>query len=349
MVRVKSLMLGSATLIVGATLLPVLMANGDSPQIASCGDTASEIGPILATIRDLESNDDYTAQSKGASASGAYQFLDSSWNYYAGYVHAKDAPPPVQDAKATDLIDLILSRYDDDATAVPVVWYIGHLPSLTSPEWDTVPRADADNRLTARQYQAKWMSTYEAQLDKLAASTTTVASAECIGGSIAPIGGDWSLPGPRALLDSAPNAINEPHHDYPAWDWLIPLNTPIYAIRAGRVDVIHNWPHNWWTEGCGAGRADCQTCGVGVTIVDTGGVRWTYCHASDVTTHLGATVNAGQQILWSGDSGRSGAPHVHIEIRVNGMQHCPQPLIASLYYNQISLDPRTLPTRGCSF
>ncbi|MCU1366241.1 MAG: hypothetical protein JWN39_1880 [Ilumatobacteraceae bacterium] len=344
----KALAAAVAALVVGVTLLPVLLANGDGPQIAPCSDGTAEIAPILATIRHLESNDDYTAQAKGASASGAYQFLDSSWNRYGGYVHAKDAPPSIQDQKARDLVNSILGHNDDDVTAVPVVWYIGHLPASTSAEWNTVPRADAGNRLTPRQYQARWMDTYHDQLDTGSPSTTPEAS-ECIGGSVAPIGGDWSLPGPRALLDAAPNAINEPHHDYPAWDWLVPVHTPIYAIRAGRVDVIHNWPHNWWTENCGTGRADCQTCGVGITIVDADNVRWTYCHATDVTVGLGDTVNAGEQILWSGDTGRSGAPHVHVEIRIDGVQRCPQRLIASLYYDQIGLDPRTLPMSGCSF
>ena len=139
-----------------------------------------------------------------------------------------------------------------------------------------------------------------------------------------PIDGDWSLPGPRALIDANPGALDDPHHDYPAWDWLIPDGTPIYAVRGGTVATIRNWPHNWWTAGCGTrGGGDCDTCGVGVTIVDDSGTRWTYCHGSDLTTTLGATVAAGQQILWSGNTGRSGAPHLHLEIRVDGVQTLP--------------------------
>ena len=60
----------------------------------------TELGAILATIRTLESGGDYTAASRTSSASGAYQFVDSTWSGYGGYPRAKDAPPAVQDAAA---------------------------------------------------------------------------------------------------------------------------------------------------------------------------------------------------------------------------------------------------------
>jgi murein DD-endopeptidase MepM/ murein hydrolase activator NlpD len=367
MTVMKTAAAAALSALVAITLFPVLLAGGDTPTLA-CGVTAGPVEPILATIRTLESAGNYHAKAAGSSASGAYQFLDTTWNGYGGYTHAADAPPAVQDAKATEHVTGILDQHDNDVTAVPVIWYIGHVPAVGSPEWDTVPYPSAGNVLTPRQYQQRWMTTYQQQSATPTSSApttsvpavtsssvepvaTTPSATSCVGGSVTPIDGDWSLPGPISLVDQNPNALNNPHHDYPAWDWMIPTGTPIYAVSAGTVTAIRTWPHNWWDQGCGThGGGDCDTCGIGVTITDTTGVRWTYCHGSQLTTHAGTAVTAGQQILASGNTGRSGGPHLHLEIRTpDGQPHCPQPLIISLYKNQRGLDPTTLPTSGCNF
>jgi murein DD-endopeptidase MepM/ murein hydrolase activator NlpD len=356
---VKALVATPAALLLGVMLVPVVLAGGDAPPPNSCGQPSGPIGVVLATIREVESGGDYSAESGGSTASGAYQFLDSSWAGYGGYTRAKDAPPAVQDAKAAEYVRKIFDRHGGDVTAVPVTWYLGHVPEAGSTEWDTIPMSGAGNLLTPRQYQAKWLATYEQLLERAGTTIAPPASADdrtapvaasCVGGAVPPIARGWSLPGPRALIDSHPEALDDPHHDYPAWDWLIPEGTPIYAVRAGAVTVVRVWPYNWWTEGCGrGGRAGCDTCGVGVTIVDTDGVHWSYCHGGNLTTALGASVTAGQQIMWSGNSGRSGAPHLHLEVRVHGTQRCPQPLLVSLYFNSTPVQPTLLPETGCSF
>ncbi len=130
---------------------------------ATGGDLAlapipAELVAILATIRHMETGGNYTVSVTTSTASGAYGFLDSSWGGYGGYARAKDAPPAVQDAKAAELAASILARNGGDVATIPVSWYIGHVP--VGAEWDTVPRPDAGNRITPREYQRRWLNTY---------------------------------------------------------------------------------------------------------------------------------------------------------------------------------------------
>jgi hypothetical protein len=63
-------------------------------------------GGFLACVRQHESRGDYTAKNPSSSASGAYQYLDSTWRTvsaaagHGGYPSARSAPPHVQDAVA---------------------------------------------------------------------------------------------------------------------------------------------------------------------------------------------------------------------------------------------------------
>lgn len=56
--------------------------------------------PLLARIRSCESGNDYTAQNAHSTASGAWQWLDTTWSNHLGYRRAYLAPRRIQDAKA---------------------------------------------------------------------------------------------------------------------------------------------------------------------------------------------------------------------------------------------------------
>lgn len=64
---------------------------------------ASDVDGILAAIKRCESGGNYSAQNRTSSASGAYQFLDSTWAGRGGFESAKDAPPEMQDQAAREL------------------------------------------------------------------------------------------------------------------------------------------------------------------------------------------------------------------------------------------------------
>lgn len=324
---------------------PALFATGDAPGCGPGGDLA----PILATIRALESaGGDYTAQAPRSTASGAYQFINGTWDGFGGYERARDAPPDVQDAKAAEEVRRILDAHSGDVSAVPVVWYIGSLPAPGSVRWEVVP-SGGSNVLTPREYQTRWLAEYDRQLAGTSAFNggEGLAVSSC-GGQIAALADGFAYPAPYELFAAAP--VEQPHHDYPAWDWLIPTGTALYAVRGGRVATVQYWPYNWWTRGCGGNPSGCSTCGIGVTIEDDTGTRWAYCHGSAVHVATGETVAAGTQILTSGDTGRSGAPHLHLQIRTpDGRLRCPQQLMRSLRDHGAGVDPMTLPVAGCSF
>ena len=345
----KLLALPVVGLFVGLLAFPVVFATGDAP-LSPCEPGGGSYEVVLLTIRMLESGGDYTAKASGSAASGAYQFLDSSWGGYGGFSRAADAPPEVQDAKAVELINTVLERYAGDIAAVPVVWYIGYVPADDSPTWDTVPYPGAGNRLTPREYQDRWLDKYAQLAGEAEASATDPPEAtSCAPGvAIEPITDGWSYPAPADLFAVAP--IDSPHHDYPAWDWMLPVGTPIYAVRGGTVTTVQYWPYNWWDAGCGTGGQGCVSCGIGVTITDADGNRWAYCHGSAIHVSAGQEVTAGTQILSSGNTGRSSGPHLHLQLRTaDGVLRCVQPLLRSLRDQQAAVDLSTLPTTGCFF
>lgn len=59
----------------------------------------NDIHDVMWAIKMIESHGNYKARSKWSSASGAYQFIDSTWNNYEGYRRAYLAPNWVQDKR----------------------------------------------------------------------------------------------------------------------------------------------------------------------------------------------------------------------------------------------------------
>ena len=176
---------GLAAAIIGAfvAFLIAVTGGGAGTGYAAWCATDTNLAAILTTIRDLESGGDYTINSAASTASGAYQFVDPTWDGYGGYNSAADAPPHVQDQKAADAVRAILAANSGDVSAVPASWYIGHVPAPGSVEWDTVPAYPA-NTLTPREYQTRWIDLYTQQPDVSAASSCALAAETLPGGPL---------------------------------------------------------------------------------------------------------------------------------------------------------------------
>jgi len=94
-------------------------------------------------------------------------------------------------------------------------------------------------------------------------------------------------------------------------DIATPIGQPIYSPSDGTVVYIG-------TEG-GYGK---------VLVIDHGyGVKTRYGHLSEILVHLGDRVGRGDKVALVGNTGRSTGPHLHYEVRVNGVPENPRKFI----------------------
>ncbi|MGB9780569.1 M23 family metallopeptidase [Caldanaerobacter sp.] len=98
------------------------------------------------------------------------------------------------------------------------------------------------------------------------------------------------------------NPFGSGYEFHPGIDISVPIGTPVKAAGKGVV-VYAGWL-------AGYGKA---------VIIDHGyGIQSVYGHNSQILVKVGQTVERGDVIAKSGNTGRSTGPHVHFEIRVNG-------------------------------
>ncbi|MBO3663841.1 M23 family metallopeptidase [Microbacterium stercoris] len=139
-----------------------------------------------------------------------------------------------------------------------------------------------------------------------AAKRSTGASVASVDPSTIPIsagGFGAPLPGGYRIGDSLGAGHSQATHD--GLDLLIASGTPIYAIADGVVAT------SGWSGGYGLMvRYN--------SVVDGQSVEVRNAHMSSAAVGAGQTVTRGQVIGYVGSTGASSAPHLHIEIRING-------------------------------
>jgi hypothetical protein len=177
----------------------------------SKGGGGGDVNQILETIKKRESGGNYQAQAKGSSASGAYQFIDSTWQAQtkkAGigteYKSAKDAPKEIQDAIAKQMVNDILKQAGGDVSKVPLAWYTGNIQGKISDN-----ALAANNGLTGEMYQQKWMTDY----NKMGGATNIAGPNGRYNSKTAGLNPSASLP--TAASSNAPASNTET--DTPAW------------------------------------------------------------------------------------------------------------------------------------
>ena len=93
-------------------------------------------------------------------------------------------------------------------------------------------------------------------------------------------------------------------------DLAVNSGTPVQAFAAGTVDYI----------------GDSPEYGLYLQISHAGGLTTFYCHCSKLCVQQGQTVAAGEKVAESGATGNVTGPHLHFEMKLNGVRLNP------LYY-----------------
>ena len=81
-----------------------------------------------------------------------------------------------------------------------------------------------------------------------------------------------------------------------------PVGTPVLAPQAGRVARI---------DRAGDGQHDANGNAVFLAI---GAERWCFLHLSTVVVQPGQVVQRGQVIAFTGNTGKSTGPHLHLQV-----------------------------------
>jgi Peptidase family M23 len=128
--------------------------------------------------------------------------------------------------------------------------------------------------------------------------------------------GRWGLPSPNATPDNVTADFGQrrAYNDSPTFnvnhggiDYAENTGTPVYAATSGKVIF-----------------ADNLKVRGGTVIIDHGlGVLSFYFHLSQITAKVGASVKGGEVVGRVGNTGRSTGPHLHWEVRVNGITTYP--------------------------
>ncbi|WP_054742231.1 M23 family metallopeptidase [Cellulosilyticum ruminicola] len=120
---------------------------------------------------------------------------------------------------------------------------------------------------------------------------------------------------------TAPFDQDRTSYSHQGIDLKMPIGTPVYAAADGKV--IKAAPDS---KGINAGGGNI------IMLVHADGSQTWYMHLDAYAVNLGNNVKQGQIIGFSGNTGDSSAPHLHLEYRVNGIPLDPRFIIENKQY-----------------
>ncbi len=175
----------------------------------------------------------------------------------------------------------------------------------------------------ATKYEADWRDIVEFRANGLAGDPNNIQPGSLI-----------LVPGGKKVVPVAPPPVRPGASDIPpasesGWTWpalglltspfgpahplgidvAASVGTPIYATNSGQVTFVGGNP--------------CCSYGYHVIIDHGNGYETLYAHMSAFAVEPGAWVNSGDVIGYIGMTGRTTGPHVHFELRRNGVYQDP--------------------------
>ena len=107
---------------------------------------------VIYGIKMQESHGDYQAENPTSTASGAYQYIDGTWDGYGGYSHASDAPAEVQDAKMREDTQAAFDRLGDWERVIASHFAGEDGQEGPKSDWDQVPGYDYNQNPSIWEY-----------------------------------------------------------------------------------------------------------------------------------------------------------------------------------------------------
>jgi murein DD-endopeptidase MepM/ murein hydrolase activator NlpD len=125
---------------------------------------------------------------------------------------------------------------------------------------------------------------------------------------------DWPVPsvnitqqfGGTAFAERNPDAYGRPFHN--GTDFGVPVGTPIQAVHAGTVQATGNTDRI----------SGCYSYGKWVLINHENGLSTLYAHLSSINVSKGDSVSNDSIVGYSGNTGYSTGPHLHLTTYVSG-------------------------------
>lgn len=159
---------------------------------------------------------------------------------------------------------------------------------------DALANASSEKLTDAAEAQAEERNT---ELNRLANAAQKVAKEREANRWILPL-----KPGSYRITEGFGEGYSWRGYGHTGLDFATPSGSPVFAVASGTVIAAQ------YAGGCGYM--------VELRLED--GTELKYCHNSSLATSVGAKVRVGDVIAYSGNTGHSTGPHVHLEVHPGG-------------------------------